>query len=189
MRSDFRAGMNVDASTAVGPLRHDARDERQVLQIKLVRHALDGDGLERGIGQDDFFVAFRRGIALVCRIDIGPKHLSQCRQLRKKSRQQLVGAFFYGGVWRIFAKAFAEHRLQSRVQIPQSASGHLRQIARIHQGFAAKTGEHQAHQLGAGVVNGRARGQHGSGGEIINAAIFGVGVKQLFGSVAPGRFH
>src|SRR2546430_2721953 len=39
MRSDFRAGMNVDAGTAMGPLRHNARDERQFLQIKFVRLA------------------------------------------------------------------------------------------------------------------------------------------------------
>src|SRR5437763_9604198 len=74
MRADPGAGMNIDAGAAVGPLGHDPRDERQILEVKNVGHALDGDRFERRISQNNFFVTFRRRVAFVSGVDVGPDH-------------------------------------------------------------------------------------------------------------------
>jgi len=63
------------------------------------------------------------------------------------------------------------------------------QIFRAYQCFAAKTGEHQAHQFGAGCFDGEARGQRGGGIEIIYAAGFAIGLKQFLNRVAVRRSH
>ena len=87
VRPDFRAGGNVNAGATMRPLRHDSRDKGQMTQIKFVRHALNGDRLQRRISEDDFLVAGGGWVAFVSGIDIGPQHLAHGRQLRKKSRQ------------------------------------------------------------------------------------------------------
>src|SRR5207244_10954615 len=55
VRTDFRAGMNIDPSAAVRPLGHDPRNQRQMHFVEHVRHSLDRDRLQRWIGKNDFF--------------------------------------------------------------------------------------------------------------------------------------
>ncbi len=69
-------GMDVDAGAAVRPLGHHARDERNALAIQHVRDPLDRDGLQSGIGEDDFIGALRRGIAFVGGLDVGLQKFS-----------------------------------------------------------------------------------------------------------------
>src|SRR5689334_13457104 len=102
VRTDFRSGMNIDTGAAVRPLSHDSRDERQIAQIKFMRHTLNGNGFQRGIREDDFLVTGGGWITLISRINIRPQHLAHGRQLRKESRQQFLSPLFHGGVWRIF---------------------------------------------------------------------------------------
>src|SRR5205085_9425329 len=90
---------------------------------------------------------------------------------------------------RVFSKTFSKRRLQSRMQATQPASGYFRQIAGVDQWVPAKTGEHQTHQFGAGRVDGRTGWEQGGGGQIINPAVFRIGLKQLLGPVAHGWFH
>src|SRR5207247_2067787 len=63
------------------------------------------------------------------------------------------------------------------------------QIFGAHQRFTAKTGEHQAHQLGAGCLDGETRRERGGGIEIIYAAGFAIGLKQFLNRVAVRRSH
>ena len=63
------------------------------------------------------------------------------------------------------------------------------QIFGAHQRFTAKTGEHQAHQLGAGCLDGETRRERGGGIEIIYAAGFAIGLKQFLNRLAVRRVH
>ena len=69
--SDRGAGMDVDAGAAVGPLGHHAREERDILAVEQMGDALDGDGLQTGIGEDDLLETARGGIARIGGLDIG----------------------------------------------------------------------------------------------------------------------
>ena len=65
--ADLRTGVDVDTCRAVGVLAHDARDERDLALIELVRHAVDEDRVQAGVGEDDFLLAAGGGIAVeVC---------------------------------------------------------------------------------------------------------------------------
>ena len=67
--------------------------------------------------------------------------------------------------------------------------GDLGQIFRAHDLFAAKSGKHQAHQIGAGRFNGEARGKRGGSIEIINAPGLAVGLQQLVDCVVLALVH
>ena len=58
--ADARARVDVDAGLAVGPLGHDARQERHAQQVQLVRDAVDGDGPQPRVGEDDLGQVARR---------------------------------------------------------------------------------------------------------------------------------
>ena len=49
-RPDLGAGMDVDAGTAVGVLRHHPGDHGHLPQIQLVGDAVDEDGEQAGVG-------------------------------------------------------------------------------------------------------------------------------------------
>ena len=52
----------------MGVLAHDARDERNLALVELVRHAVDEDRVQAGVGEDDLLLAAGGGVALeVCR--------------------------------------------------------------------------------------------------------------------------
>ena len=63
--------MNIDAGARVCPLGHDPRDERDAEFVQNMRHALDCDGFEIRIREDDFIGCRRRGIAFEGSFDIG----------------------------------------------------------------------------------------------------------------------
>ena len=65
--ADLRTGVDVNAGRAVGVLAHDARDERNLALIELVRHAVDEDRVQAGVGEDDLLLAAGGGVAVeVC---------------------------------------------------------------------------------------------------------------------------
>jgi hypothetical protein len=73
----------------MGPFRHEPRNERHFLFIKKMRHALDGDRLDRWIGHDHFLVTRRGGIAFIGGVDVGPEHFAQAAELRHEPVQNL----------------------------------------------------------------------------------------------------
>ena len=52
--ADGGAGVDVDAGETVGVLGHDARDEGHLQQVQLMCQAVDHDGVETGVGEDNF---------------------------------------------------------------------------------------------------------------------------------------
>ena len=71
MRADVGAGMNVDAGAAVRPFGHHAGQEGDAFLVQDMGETEDCDGLDTGIGENDFLLARRRGIALIGGLDIG----------------------------------------------------------------------------------------------------------------------
>ena len=126
VRADLRAGMDVDTGAAVRPFRHHARNEGQMFLVKEMRHALDGDGFDGRIRENNFFVADRSRIAFVGGVDIRPKHDADLRELGKKEGQHDVSVLFRGRARFYGVQAFANLRFHSRVQRRDALGGHLR---------------------------------------------------------------
>ena len=57
------------------------------------------------------------------------------------------------------------------------------EIFGAHERFTAKTGKHQAHQLGASCFNGQTRGEGSCGGEIIYPAGLAISLKQFLNCI------
>ena len=186
--TDFCAWVNVDSGTAVRPFGHDARYQRHLL-VKEMRHSMNGNRFQRGISENDFLIASRRRIAFVGGVDVRPKQSAHRRQLLQKLAQDLFGFCFGCLVRWDFAEASADFFFQSCAQMSNANPSGIGQIIRAHQGFAAKTGEHQAHQLGAGRFYSETRGESGGGVQIIDAAGFAIGLKQFLNCVAVRRVH
>ena len=68
--ADGRAGMDVDCRNAVRVFGHDARNHGDPSVIKNMRNALDRDGFESGITDDDFVERPCGGVAVVCCLNI-----------------------------------------------------------------------------------------------------------------------
>src|SRR5207249_8513263 len=60
--ADLRARVNVDPGAAVRPFGHDPWDQRDFV-IKEMRHSINSDRFQRGVSENDFFVASRSRIA------------------------------------------------------------------------------------------------------------------------------
>ena len=81
MGTDASPGVEVHPGSAVGPFAHDSRDEGDLPLEQLMSQALDGDGFDEGVGDDDFFLAERGGIAVERGLDIGLEDFTNARQL------------------------------------------------------------------------------------------------------------
>ena len=72
--ADRCAGMDVDAGPSVRVLRHHARQQRHARCVQKVRQPKGRDRREGGVAEDDLVDALCRGIAHVCRLQIGFQH-------------------------------------------------------------------------------------------------------------------
>ena len=78
--ADGRAGVDVDARLRVGVLGHHARQQRHAELVEHVGQAVDGDGVEAGVAEDDLVEALGRGVAPVGRAHVArgeAAHLGQ----------------------------------------------------------------------------------------------------------------
>jgi len=75
------------------------------------------------------------------------------------------------------------------VQISNVSARGIGQIFGVEQRLAAKTGKHQAHQLGASRFDREARRKSGGGGEIVYATGFAICLKQFLNRVVVRRIH
>jgi hypothetical protein len=114
-----------------------------------MRHALDGDRFDGGIGHDHFFVAGGSRVAFVSGVDVGPKHLPEPPKLDHEPIQNFLRFLVRRSGLEVI-KAFRNLRLHSDVQALDPAPRHIRQIAGIDQRRAVKSRKHQAHQVDAG---------------------------------------
>ena len=69
--ADLRAGVDVDAGAAVGPLGHHAGNERDVELVELVGQAIDGDRFQAGVAEDHFVERLAGRVAVVGGLDVG----------------------------------------------------------------------------------------------------------------------
>ena len=90
--ADLRAGVDVDAGAAVGVLGHDARDERHVLHVQLVRDAVHEDGEEARIAEDDLFLALGGRVAVEGRLHVGQQDALDFRQAAEERGADLIDA-------------------------------------------------------------------------------------------------
>ena len=82
--------MQIHARARMRPLGHDARDQRDIFQIQLVRQPLHGDGLDERIRHDDLLLAHGRRVAVIGRLHVGLQHLAQARQAVEKFQREVV---------------------------------------------------------------------------------------------------
>ena len=136
---------------AVRPLRHDARNERDVFQIKLMRQPLHRDGLDERIRHDDLLLARRRRVAVERGLHVRLQNFADARQAAEKFHRQLVrrrrDVFFGEAVRRIvfealadFVLQFAENRIQQRRRL------HF-DFRRMDQFLVKESGEQQPQQI------------------------------------------
>ena len=88
VRADLRARMQVHAGAGVRPLGHDARNERDVVEIEFVRQPLHGDGFDERIRDDDFLLARRGGVAVEGRLGVGLQQFANARQAAQELQRQ-----------------------------------------------------------------------------------------------------
>src|SRR5262245_18721615 len=188
MRTDLRTGMNIDSGAAVCPLGHDARNQRH-LSVEQMRHSINGDRLQRRIGEDDFLVSRSSRVPFVSGVDIRPKRVAYRWQLPENLLQYFFGFCFCCFIGRNFAEASANFSIESRVQMSDTNARGVSEIFGAHERFTAKTGKHQAHQLGARRFDGQPRGEGSSGGEIVYSASLAIGMKQFLNCVPHRRGH
>src|SRR4030095_16775995 len=86
-------------------------------------------------------------------------------------------------------EASANFCSEPRVQMSDANARRVRQIFGAHERFAAETGEHQTHQLGACCFNGQTRGEVRRGGEIIYSAGLAISLKQFLNCVPRRGGH
>ena len=99
--------MDIDSRLAVRPFRHHAGNERERFPVKHVRHALNGDGLDGRVGEDDDFITGRGGVALESGFHIGLEEAADVRQLAEKRADQFFRGFLVLATALRLAVAFA----------------------------------------------------------------------------------
>ncbi len=82
--------MQVHARARVGPLGHDARNQRDVLQIQLMRQPLHGNRLDERIGNQHFLLALRRRVTVVGGLHVRLQNFADARQAAEKFHRQAV---------------------------------------------------------------------------------------------------
>lgn len=92
--------MNINAGAAVGPFGHDTGEKGNSRTIEAVGGTLDGDGLDRGIGENDFLQAGRGGVAFVGGFEIALEQFAEGGQVGEEFRCKVegtrLGAFAFG---------------------------------------------------------------------------------------------
>ena len=80
MRSDPSARVQIHARTGVRPFRHDAWDEGDIFQIKLMGEPLHRNGFDARVSHDDFFLLSAAGSPL------NAASVSVCSNSRRRGR-------------------------------------------------------------------------------------------------------
>ena len=166
------------------PLRHNARDKWDVLEIQLVCQALYADGLRERIGNDDFFPAERGGVTVVGGFGIGLEHVTYPGKASKELQRvgvcdaQKIPFVKFGRS--TVCEAFSDFGFQTRQHPLQQQRGLRFDFRGANQLYIEKPGKQQREQIP------RDRRNDALGGEIlpiemIDAAHLGVGVYQSVG--------
>ena len=93
VRTNMRAGVNIDARNLVGVFGHHAGNQRQVQFKEAVRQTKNTNRLKGGVGQHYLFPRTRGGVAFIRRLNIGIESLANERQRRYKVFDNLFRLF------------------------------------------------------------------------------------------------
>ena len=89
--ADCRACVDIYAGLLVGVLGHNSRQIGDAEAVELVSYAVDRDGDEAGIGEDDLLGTPGGGIALVDRLNVLDEKRLDARDLRKDRVGEALG--------------------------------------------------------------------------------------------------
>ena len=192
VRSDPRARMQIHAGPRVRPLGHNARDERDVTLVELVRDALHRDRLHERIRHDDLLSAQRRRVAVEGRVHVRLQHVADIWQATKQADGGLVGdrpeVLLRHSLRRGVFEALVDLVFQPLGDgVHQRHHLHL-ELGRMDHSLVEKSGEKQPQQIERDAGNDALRGQVFAV-EMIDAARLGVGNNQLIGELSNRRIH
>ena len=82
--TDRGAGINIDSGPAVGMLRHNSRNKRNILYIKFMSNPVYKNSIQSRIGEDDLFLALGRRVAVKTGLNIFQEQPLYVRQTSKE---------------------------------------------------------------------------------------------------------
>ncbi len=176
--------MQIHPRPAVRPFRHNARNQRDVPQVQLVGHALDGNGFDERVGHNDLLAAQRGRVAIVGGLGVGLEQLPQagqgCEEFQRRrsgqGRQLVCGQVRR----RVVFQAFTQLLLQAHRHALQQLQRLRPDGRRMHHPVVEKTGEQQAQQVPRDDGNSLLRRQVVAI-QMVDAPEAGVGFHQTFG--------
>jgi len=163
VRADSRPRMEIHSGSGVRPFGHDARNERDVVEIQLVRQPLHRNGFDERIRNDHFVLAERGRVSVVGRLGVGLEQFSNSRQVAEElkcERARHIGQVpvFQSG-WRGVFEAppyLAPQALQHAIQKRHGYSVDFGGVDRL---FVEEPGKQQAQQIGRNIGDGTLGGQ------------------------------
>ena len=101
--ADYRAGVDVNSGHAVGVFCHDPWNKGNVLLVKLMGDAVNIGSKKTGIGENDFFFTFCRGVSVKTGLYVFEKQRFYAGQFPEKTDAYffgfLFGFVFYGVIF------------------------------------------------------------------------------------------
>ena len=192
VRADARAGVQVHAAAAVRPLGHDARQQHDVLAVKLMRHALHSDGLHEGVGDDDFLGAEGGGVAVVSGLGVGLEDFAQAREAAKEGEGEVPGFGALVGFLRAITgtvfEALEQFVLQAALHRVHEDGGLDLQLGGVQGLFLEEAGEEQPQQIHRDAGDGGLR-RKVFPVEVVDATNARVGGEQVVGELGDGVAH
>src|SRR5262249_17497313 len=89
--TDAGPGVDIDAGLGVGRFRHHARNQGHAQKQKLVCDAIDSNGLQAGIAENDLVIALGRRVALEGGLDVLLELAAKGRNAVEKLDRFLLG--------------------------------------------------------------------------------------------------
>ena len=187
MGADVGAGMDVDAGAAMGPFSHHARDEGDIEGIKDVGDALDGDGFDEGIAEDDFFAAAGGGVALKGGLDVGGEKFAGAGDAAEKIVSEFSG-LLVGAIGCVEAKALADFLADALGDAENAMTGEAGEVLAVDGIGVVKAGEEELEEVFADGGDGAFGGEVGAV-DMVGATAGRVGAEDRIGDVAQVCFH
>src|ERR1039457_7256170 len=163
MRADTSPRMEVHARSGVRPFGHDARYERDVVEVEFVRHPLHRDGFDERIGNDHFILAGRGRVAEVSRLRVGLEQFSEARQvgekLERERARQIGNARVRDSGGRGVVQALADLVFQADQHALQKRRGYGSDFGGVDRLFVEEPGKQQAQKIDRDIGNGMLGGQ------------------------------
>ena len=91
MCPDGSTRMKIHATARVRPLGHNPWQQGHFAQIKFVGKALHGNRLDKGIGNNNFFLASRRGVTCISCLRVCSQKLSNAGEVTEEFERHFPG--------------------------------------------------------------------------------------------------